>query len=79
MPKIISERCELVKLCHIKRSSTVFFETQCSHWHYWFFCRIRSLGRSDRPLLGNLRLRASILSQWGYSSYYYYYYFILFL
>jgi len=24
MPKIISERCELVKLCHIKRSSTVF-------------------------------------------------------
>jgi len=24
VPKIISERCELVKLCHINRSSPVF-------------------------------------------------------
>ena len=29
MPKIISERCELVKLCHINRNSQVF-ETDCS-------------------------------------------------
>ena len=31
MPKIISERCELVKLCHINRRSPVFFETHCSN------------------------------------------------
>jgi len=30
VPKIISERCELVKLCHINRSGPVFFETQRS-------------------------------------------------
>ena len=30
MPKIISERCEFVKLCHINGSGQVFFETQCS-------------------------------------------------
>jgi len=27
--KIISECCELVKLCHINRSDPGFFETQC--------------------------------------------------
>jgi len=27
MPKIISEYCELVKLCHIKRSGLVFLAT----------------------------------------------------
>jgi len=27
VPKIISEPCELVKLCHINRSGPVFFET----------------------------------------------------
>ena len=27
MPKIISERCELVKLCHINRSGSVFYNT----------------------------------------------------
>jgi len=27
----MSERCELVTLCHINRSSPVFFETQCSN------------------------------------------------
>jgi len=29
VPKIISECCVLVKLCHINRSGPVFFETQC--------------------------------------------------
>jgi len=29
VPKIISERCELVKLRHINRSGQVIFETQC--------------------------------------------------
>jgi len=31
LPKINSERCESVKLCHINRSSPVFFETQCTN------------------------------------------------
>jgi len=30
VPKIISERCELVNLCHINRSGPGFFVTQCS-------------------------------------------------
>jgi len=29
VPKIISERCELVKLCHINPSGPVFFDTRC--------------------------------------------------
>jgi len=27
VPKIITERCELVKLCHISRSSPVFWDS----------------------------------------------------
>jgi len=30
VPKIISKSCELVKLRHINRSGTVFFEKQCT-------------------------------------------------
>ena len=29
MPKIISQLCELVKLCHINCSGSVFFGTHC--------------------------------------------------
>ena len=35
LPNIISECCELVKLCHINRNGPVFFETQCS---IFFIC-----------------------------------------
>jgi len=31
VPKIVSECCEFVKLCHINRNGPVFFETQCSY------------------------------------------------
>ena len=37
MPKIISERCEFVKLCHINRSGP-FFETQCMLCHELSVC-----------------------------------------
>jgi len=34
VPKILSERCELVKLGHINHSGPVFFETQCRRCDY---------------------------------------------
>jgi len=42
VPKIISECCELVKLCHINRSSPIFLIHPVVYWvslqhnYYWF-------------------------------------------
>ena len=63
MPKIISKRCELVKLCHINRNGPVF-ETQCTSTLSGRQCPCRPVLKKAR-LMGRIGSGPCLVGQIG--------------